>query len=99
MRDLLLDTLATYRITRLLTTDDLLSEPREALVEWSERRGRHELLRLKVGTLATCPWCLSAWCGLLVVALRRFAPRSWDPLAKALAFSAVTGLVASREDG
>lgn len=97
MRDLLLDATATYRLTRLLVEDDLLDEPRDAVTRWAE--ARETTLRRKVGTLVLCPWCMSMWCGLLVVALRRVAPRLWDPLAKALAYSAVTGLISSQEDG
>lgn len=96
MRDLLLDALSTFRITRLLVEDELLAEPRDAVTRWAD--GRDTTLRRKIGTLATCAWCCSAWSGLLVVASRRFVPRLWDPLAKALAYSAVTGLIASRED-
>lgn len=96
MRDLLLDALSTFRLTRLLVEDELLAEPRDAVTRWAD--SRDTTLRRKVGTLATCPWCMSAYSGLLAVALRSFAPRLWDPLAKALAYSAVAGLIASRED-
>lgn len=48
----------------------------------------------KLAVLVTCPWCASFWLGLAVVALRRLFPRLWGPLAEALAFSAVAGLVA-----
>lgn len=46
--------------------------------------------------LVTCPWCLSVWVAVGVVAARRLAPRVWHPAAVALAASAFTGLVAER---
>jgi hypothetical protein len=113
MRDLLLDALAVFRMTRLLTTDALLDEPRDAVLRWAEQGctcdntgGEHwgdcpagrQWWRPKIGTLASCPWCMSAHVGLLVVAFRRFAPRLWTPLAKALAYSALTGLISQREE-
>jgi hypothetical protein len=44
-----------------------------------------------------CRWCASIWIGFGVVALRRFAPRVWDPAARGLAFSAAAVLVAALE--
>lgn len=51
----------------------------------------------KWAKLVTCPWCASFYVGLLVVALRRWAPRAWGPLAEALTFSAVAGLLSGHE--
>ena len=48
--------------------------------------------------LVTCRWCASVWLALLAVAARRLAPRLWDPLARALAFSAAAALLAGLED-
>lgn len=81
------DALATYRLTRLLQRDTLppIATVRESLMQrfgtspWSE--------------LIDCPWCLSVWLGFGVALLRRVCPRLWDPIAHALAASAVTGLL------
>lgn len=43
--------------------------------------------------LLRCPWCLSVWVGAGVVAARALCPRVWDPIARALAASEVTGLI------
>lgn len=45
--------------------------------------------------LLDCPWCLSVWVGALVVAARRCAPRLWDPVARMLAASMISGLAAT----
>jgi hypothetical protein len=47
----------------------------------------------KLAFLVTCPWCAGMWVALGVTALRSIAPRLWEPLARALALSAVAGLV------
>lgn len=114
MIPLLLDALAAYRLTRLVTEDTLVDGPRDAVVRWAYRSS--EPLRddfeddpsgyamtdahaPKLATLVTCRFCASVWIGLGVVAARRLAPRAWHPLSTALAFSAVAGLLAGLEDG
>lgn len=51
----------------------------------------HEPPRL--AELITCQWCSSIWAAAFVVAARRACPRVWDPLARVLAASMVTGLL------
>lgn len=46
--------------------------------------------------LIECPWCVSFWIGVGVVGARAVAPRQWQPLAKAFAFSAVAGIISSK---
>lgn len=130
-RELFVDALATYRLTRLVTEDTLTLELRERAIAWaygatvvggtSDRTvnllnmiERDDLVPLdapdywqqvmehdsdppKVATLVTCPWCTGMWVAFGVVAARRFVPRAWSPLAKALALSAVAGLIAVNE--
>ena len=50
-----------------------------------------------LGELIECPYCHSAYIGILVVVLRRCVPKLWDPIAKALAFSAAAGLMTGLE--
>lgn len=52
----------------------------------------------KLATLVTCRWCAGFWCAALVVAARRYCPRLWAPLARALAYSAGAALLARLED-
>lgn len=83
---LLVDFLAVYRLTRLLQLDDILEAPRDELRRALRRHA-------KLLELTTCPWCLSVWIAFGVVVLRRVRPRFWDPIATALAASAVAGVV------
>lgn len=88
---LLVDAIAVYRITRLITRDSLplVARPRDAAQRrWGDRA---------LGELVVCPWCVSFWVALAVIAGRLFAPLAWTPLSLAFAFSAVAGLIAERE--
>jgi hypothetical protein len=51
----------------------------------------------KLATLITCRWCAGMWVALGVVAARAAAPALWDPIARALAFSAAAALTARGE--
>lgn len=83
----LTDALACYRLTRLATRD-LITEPL-----------RREAKAVPfLGALLECAWCCSAWSAFGVVVFRRLAPKAWEPVAQALAFSAVTGLIAENLD-
>lgn len=88
MTDLLLDALATFRLTRLVVADTLLEEPRARLLVRLETSGHH-----KLAEGLSCMWCVSIWLAPAVVIARRRAPRAWDPVARTLAFSAVAGAV------
>ncbi len=88
--DLLVDALASYRVTRLLVSDGIVDRQRHAIVD-RLRRGGHR----KVVELSECPWCIGFWVACGVVAARRVIPRTWAPVAEAFAFSAVSGLLAS----
>ena len=86
--NLLVDALAVFRLTRLVTRDRILEPVRaraEAGPEW---------LRY----LSGCPWCISIHAAVGVVVARRLAPKAWGPLAEVLAFSAVAGLIAENLD-
>lgn len=88
---LVVDAVAVYRITRLITRDSLplIARPREA----AERRWGDRAL----GELVVCPWCVSWWVGLAVIAGRLFLPLWWTPVALAFAYSAIAGLIAEHE--
>lgn len=90
--DIVIDGLATYRVTRLVVEDHLFDRPRDRLVARLQLADHPKLIEL-IG----CPWCVSVYVGFGVVALRRLVPRVWGPLASALAASAVAGLLATHE--
>jgi hypothetical protein len=91
--------LAVYRVTRLLTRDQipLVAVPREKIKSWAKTNG-HDA----VAYLVTCDWCVSMWTsGVLVLGLGVYVARglhqSWWPwplwLGVWLAASAVAGLI------
>jgi hypothetical protein len=111
---LVVDALATYRLTRLVTAD-VISEPfRRSVVGRALGWGPEEAASV-VGTaqevvdslddppksarLITCRWCAGMWIAGGVVAARRLSPRGWDPVSRALALSGVAVLVSRLEDG
>ncbi len=110
MTPLLLDFLAAFRLTRLITADSILDGPRDALVkmaygnsdeandgEWADF-AMADPQAPPLAVLVTCRWCMGWWCALAVVIARRRFPRAWAPIAEALAFSAGAALLAGLED-
>lgn len=93
MMEQVTDALATYRIVRLVQRDTL---PPVVTVRAGARRWTVD--KPALGELLECPWCLSFWVGLLVVVARRCAPRAWQPVAFALAASAVAGFLSELEE-
>lgn len=86
--ELVVDAIATYRLTRLVQEDSLLDRPREWVLDrWGHR---------KAAELVTCPWCAGVWVAAGVVAARVLFPRAWPVCARVLAASAVTGLLSER---
>ncbi len=106
---ILVDCLATFRLSRLVTTDTLTADARGRVIRWAYRHREGvppfgewaDEVALdpdppKLAVLATCSWCASVWCAAGVVALRRLVPRAWGPVAEVLALAAVAGLVSER---
>ena len=68
-RDIVLMGLATHKLTRLLGKDRVTSFLRAPFTEYQDRAGHGELeerargrgLRLAVGELLVCPYCLAQW--------------------------------------
>jgi hypothetical protein len=87
---LVVDALATYRLTRLLIEDEIAAPVRDWV--WD----RHDPADSKIGYLFTCPWCVSIWAGAAVVVARRVSPTTWEPVARMLTASAVTGMISTR---
>jgi hypothetical protein len=110
--DLLVDALATYRLTRLATAD-VISEPvRMAVLRTvgadlppgqDDPTAQEVVERLKdppgLATLVTCRWCAGIWIAAGVTVARRVSPQMWGPVARGLALSAGAVLFAQLEDG
>lgn len=100
MKTLIVDTLATVRLTRLVI-DDNITEPlrdraMQALIRTGEERPELKPVTDKLEYFLTCPWCVSVYSAAAILLLRKFAPETADIVNSALAASAVTGVVYGR---
>lgn len=84
--------LATYRIAKLIVDDKVLEGPRE----WMFAKFGDPSVS-KVSYLISCYWCVSIYAGLAVSLGDTVFPRTTRVLTRALAFSAITGMLAERE--
>jgi Protein of unknown function (DUF1360) len=108
---LVVDALATYRLTRLATAD-VISEPvRLALLRRAgaepppgqDDPTAQEMVEgmkdpPRVATLITCRWCAGIWIAAGVTTARAVAPRAWERVGRGLALSAVAVLLSRFED-
>lgn len=87
MTEYLLDALATWRLVRLISRDDITEPARSAFIDWTLRTD-HRKLR----TLIQCGHCLGIWCAALVLVVKHLpgGRRLRDLLALAGAVSAFT---------
>jgi len=83
---------ATYRLSRLMTRDEILSPLRNRL--WK----RYPPETSKVGYLFTCMWCMSIWSASTLVLSGIIIPKITFYFGLVLSFSAVAGLLAAYED-
>jgi len=92
---LIIYTLAVARVTGLIVSDSITEPARDALIGWLDDRPK--TLGAAIATLITCPWCAGMWVSLIAAPLVWFLGDSpWLLIpALALAFSQVTGMVAS----
>lgn len=105
--DLILDALAVWRLTRLITFDLLTqglrdkvrtyeARPERDVITDSRRFGEQVGTVGPLTTLVNCPWCASVWVAAGVALLRRVAPLPWRATARTLAVSVVAGALDAR---
>lgn len=103
MEDLIVDALAVFRGWRLAARDTIFDTPRDRWKTWVYSRapepepGRGQPVPKAIELLG-CPWCLGAYGAVAVVILRTKYPDLWRPVARALALSALVGLIATNLD-
>ena len=90
-QNLLTDTLAAYRLTRLVVEDRV---PFGNIRQWIHDNSPDSL----IAEWVQCPWCAGIWVATGVVLARAVTPRWWTPTATVLALSAATGLLATWEN-
>jgi len=86
------DSLACYRLTRLIVDDTITDPLRARLVE-----ADHPVAGF-FAEVTDCRWCTGIWVGMGVMVLRRLAPRLWGPVADGLALAAIAGLLSVAEE-
>jgi hypothetical protein len=82
--------LATYRLTRLITTDNITEPIRERI--WD----RYPPQSSKLGYLITCDWCSSIWVASIVIPSAMIIPVLVYVYA-VFAVSAIAGLLTAYE--
>lgn len=92
MNNFIISSLATYRLTRLVTTDEIASPIREKI--WQT----HPPESSRLGYLLTCNWCSSVYAASALQISRIIAPRTTTAVETILALSAVAGLLAAHTD-
>lgn len=91
-RDLLLITTATHKLSRLITKDRVTSAIRRPFTRFQDDAGPGEVeeeargkgLRLALGELLICPYCLAMWISAAFIAGLAVAPRPTRWVASAL---------------
>lgn len=81
----IIDCIAVFRLTRIITRDRISEDVRNAV---GERLGRDSM----VTYLINCDWCISIWAALIIFSLRKTSPNVSDWLSGLLAASAITGI-------
>ena len=69
LRDMILMTLATYRMTRLLVFDSIFKLFRDFVKD----RSRY-LIFYVTREIITCPWCAGVWAAVIIVAIYYLVP-------------------------
>lgn len=85
-------TLATFRVTRFITTDFLFDPMRQ----WIWKKFPPETT--KIGYLITCSWCSSFWVAAIIIAAYLLAPSITFVVSLVLSISSIVGYIAARVD-
>jgi hypothetical protein len=85
---LLILSLAAFRITRVITTDNIAEDLRDAV--WKKFPPS-----TKIGYLLTCNWCMGLWVALAVFISWLLAPEATVVVSLVLSISAIIGLISA----
>jgi hypothetical protein len=91
LRDVALDSVAAWRLTRLVTTDRISEPLRDRLIG-------HPRLGF-IGEGIECDWCVGVWMGAVVAAAGRYTPRLWKFGRYALVVAGAVGLISEAMRG
>lgn len=97
---LVLDALATARLTRLVIADTITAPIRARLAgsraSTSYNLGGERMMvvaRPRLTQFITCPWCISPYLAGIVIACQALIPAVWLYASAVLAFSLVAALI------
>lgn len=90
MKDLILTSLATYRLTKLVIEDEITADIRDVIFNKFDPR------ETKIGYLFTCPWCVSIWAAGALTLLSVINPKVGEAVKTILSASAATGLITTQ---
>lgn len=96
---MIVEALATRRLTQLVVEDEITRPARELVTNWADRH-RTGTMPDRIGYLVDCPACASVWCAGVVMVLRRFRAGRWviGVLALSGAALVVQAVTASQEE-
>lgn len=73
---MILEALATRRLTQLVVEDEITRPARELVTNWADRHAVGTLPD-RLGYLVDCPACSSVWCAAVILGLRQFRAGRW----------------------
>lgn len=85
--NLVIDTLAAYRLTKLITEDEITADARQVILDKLDRSGRDKLVYL-----LTCPVCISVYTTAGTTAFRYLFPKTAKVVNSALAGAAILAI-------
>lgn len=96
-----IDALAVYRLTRLVTRDTITEEIRETIKQelqtTAEAGIAPEKSIQKIVYFLECDWCMSVWVASAAYCMKKYIPETWSTISYVLAASAVAGALANQE--
>lgn len=93
--DLAVVALASFRLTRLVTSDTLTETPRRAVQRWALTQRMAERPSLKLDELVGCNYCAGWWVTLAVLAAWRVP--LFRPLVRAFAAAGAQALLSATD--
>jgi hypothetical protein len=96
-----IDALAVYRLTRLVTRDTITDDLRETVQGEIQTAATAGIITQKTSDrfayLIECDWCMSIWVAAVAYSLKKYVPHVWGTISHILAASAVAGALANQE--
>lgn len=89
--ELVILALGVFRLSRLVTTDQIFEPLRNAIWKWKNPS-------TQIGYLFTCNWCMSIWASSLTLICYTIVPTATLLFCTMLALSAVAGIISTKLD-